>query len=115
MTMNEVIQLIISICTLIGMIGGLIPTVVALILKIKEIVKNKDWKLVEKIALDAMSKVEAYAKEHPEMTSDDKLNMAIEAVKVALDGAGVEYDEKLIHDVVEFIKKMCGWSKTVNC
>lgn len=114
MTANEVVQLIISICTLIGMIGGLIPTVIALVSKIKEIVKNKDWKLVEKMALEAMSTVEKYAKEHPEMTSDDKLNMAIEAVKAGMKAADVAYDDKLIGDLVEYIKAMCGWSKTVN-
>jgi len=64
---------------------------------------------------DAMTAVEAYAKEHPEMTSDDKLNMAIEGVKAACASQGIELDEQLIKDIIAKIEELCSWSKTVNC
>lgn len=111
---NDVIQLIISICTLIGLIGGLIPTIVLLVKKFKEIFKNKDWKVIEQMILKGMSAVEEYAKEHPEMTSEDKLNMCIEGVKAGCAEAGIELDDQLIKDIIAEIEKLCKWSKTVN-
>jgi len=113
-TANNVVQLIISICTLIGLIGGLIPTIICLVNKFKEIAKNKDWKSIEKCIFEAMSAVEAYAREHPEMTSDDKLNMCLEGVEAGCKSLGIELDDKLIRDIIDEIEKLCSWSKTVN-
>lgn len=56
---------------------------------------------------EAMTAVEAYAKEHPEMTSDDKLNMAVEAVKAACASQGIDLDDKLIKDIISEIQKLC--------
>lgn len=39
---NSVVQLIVSICTLVGLLGGLIPTIIVLVKKFKEIIKNKN-------------------------------------------------------------------------
>lgn len=111
---QNVIQLIISICTLIGLIGGLIPTVIMLVKKIREIIKNKDWQTIVGMIKDSMTVVEEYAKRHPEMTSEDKLNMCIEGVKAACARVGIQLDEELIKKIIETIKDLCSWSKTVN-
>lgn len=111
---NNVVQLIISICTLIGLLGGLIPTIIVLVKKFKEIIKNKNWRAIEQMIQEAMTAVENYSKEHPEMTSDDKLNMAIEAVKAACASQGIELNDKLIKDIIAEIQKLCAWTKTVN-
>lgn len=112
--MENVINLIISICTLIVLIGGLIPTGIDLYHKIKEIIKNKDWKAIGKMILEGMSAAEAYAKEHPGMTGQDKLNMCLDAVKASCASQGIELDEKLIKDIISEVEKLIGWSKTVN-
>ena len=62
-----------------------------------------------------MTTVEEYAMEHPEMTSEDKLEMALQAVKAGLGAAGISVDEELIKKIIDYISEMCEWSKTVNC
>lgn len=111
---NSVVQLIVSICTLVGLLGGLIPTIIVLVKKFKEIIKNKNWNAIEQMIQEAMTAVETYSKEHPGMTSDDKLNMAIEAVKAACVSQGIDLDDKLIKDIISEIQKLCKWTKTVN-
>lgn len=114
MEVKEIIELIITICSLIGVIGGLIPTGIALYNKIKEIIQNKNWTLAMKIAMEAMTEAEEYAKLHPEMTGEDKLEMAIKIVKAGLTAAGIEVSNELIDRLVQYINDLCAWSKTVN-
>ena len=102
------------ICELIITVAGVIPTIVSLVCLIKNIIQNKNWTLVMKMAMEAMTTVEAYALEHPEMTSDDKLEMALEAVKTACAAAGVDVNVELIMRIKSYIEEMLKWSKTVN-
>ena len=102
------------ICELIITIAGVIPTIVSLVCLIKNIIQNKNWTLVMKMAMEAMSTVEAYAVTHPEMTSEDKLAMALEAVKTACAAAGVDVNVDLIMRIKSYIEEMLKWSKTVN-
>lgn len=102
------------ICNLIVAILGIVPTVVSLVLLIKNIIVNKNWSLVTKIAQTAMSSVEEYSAAHPGMTGEDKLNMAIEAVKAGCGAAGIKVDDILIKKIVDYIGDLCSWSKTVN-
>ena len=111
---QNVIQLIISICTLIGLIGGLIPTAIVLFGKIKEVIKNKEWNTIVGVVKESMTAVENYAKQHPDMTSEDKLNMCLEGVKAACARLGVKLDDELINKIIATIKDLCSWSKTVN-
>lgn len=104
---QTVINLIIAICSL-------VPTLVSLFCLIKNIIKEKDWKCVQKVAMEAMASVEEYSKEHPEMTSDDKLNMALKAVEAGLGAADIKLDASLIKKIADYIEEMCSWSKKVN-
>lgn len=61
------------------------------------------------IADEAMKTVEEYSKLHPGMTSDEKLEMAIEAVKSGLAVAGIKVDADAIKRIVEYIKQSIGW------
>lgn len=103
------------ICDFIIAICGVIPTIITTFLLVKNIIKEKDWKVVEKIAMSAMTSVEDYASQHPEMTSTEKLDMAILGVKAGLAAAGIKIDEDLIKKIIAYIEEMCSWSKTVNC
>ena len=67
-----------------------------------------------KIANSAMSAVEVYSKEHPGMTSEEKLEMALEAIKASCKTAGIALDEANLQRIVEYIAEMCAWAKTVN-
>ena len=102
-----VIQLIAAVC-------ALVPTLVSVFALIKNIIKNKNWTLIMKIANSAMSAVESYSKEHPVMTSEEKLEMALEAIKVSCQAAGIALDEANLQRIVDYITEMCAWAKTVN-
>ena len=102
-----VVQLIAAVC-------ALVPTLVSVFALIKNIIKNKNWTLIMKIANSAMSAVESYSNEHPVMTSEEKLEMALEAIKVSCQTAGIALDEANLQRIVEYIAEMCAWAKTVN-
>lgn len=102
MSSSDIINLIIAIVSV-------IPTLVSVIVLVINIIKNKNWKLMMAIADEAMKTVEEYAKSHPGMTSDEKLEMAIEAVKSGLAVAGIKIDADTIKRIVEYIKQSIGW------
>ena len=103
-----------QVCDLITLICRIIPTIVAVVVLIKNIIQNKNWSLVEKIILEAMAAAEEYAKEHPEMTGEEKLDFALVAIKSGAQAAGITIDEKLLKKIIAYIEKMCSWSKKVN-
>lgn len=105
------IQIIVN---LIVAIVGLIPTLVSVFYLIRNIIENKNWSIVIKVANEAMTTVEIYSKTHPEMKSKDKLDMAIKAITASLTAAGIQVDDKLIEQVVAYITEMCQWAKSVN-
>ena len=111
MSITEKILLVVE---LIGAVCALVPTLVSIFALIKNIIKNKNWALIMKIANSAMSTVEAYSKEHPGMTSEEKLEMALEAIKASCQTAGIALDETNLQRIVEYIAEMCAWAKTVN-
>lgn len=111
MSITEKILLVVE---LIGAVCALVPTLVSIFALIKNIIKNKNWALIMKIANSAMSTVEAYSKEHPGMTSEEKLEMALEAIKASCQTAGITLDEANLQRIVEYIAEMCSWAKTVN-
>ena len=111
MSITEKILLVVE---LIGAVCALVPTLVSIFALIKNIIKNKNWALIMKIANSAMSVVEDYSKEHPGMTPEEKLEMALEAIKASCQTAGIALDEANLQRIVEYIAEMCAWAKTVN-
>lgn len=88
--------------------------IVAFVLIIIKTVKDKNWTLITEIAKKTMSEVDAYAKVHPGLTPDEKLEMALLSIETAMTAAGVKYDQKATERIIKYIKEMCEWSKTVN-
>lgn len=84
------------ICDLIVAVCGIIPTLISVYLLIYNTIKERNWKTVEVIAKSAMTATENYSKEHPGMTSDDKLNMALTAIKAGLTSVGIECSADLL-------------------
>ena len=114
MEAKDVIEIIIAVCSLVGVLGGLIPVGITLYNKIKEIIKNKDWNTICKMTMVAMSEAEEYAKAHPKMTGEEKLEMVLKTVKAGIVTAGIEVDDELIERLIAYINELCAWSKTVN-
>lgn len=98
-----------DITNLVIAIVSIIPTIVSVVALIVNIIKNKNWKLVTTIADSVMESVEAYAKAHPGMSSDDKLNMAIEGIKSGLAVAGISLDETALKRVIDYVKESIKW------
>lgn len=107
MTANEIINLIISIVSI-------IPTLISVGVLIYNIIKNKNWTLMTKIIDTAMCQVEEYAREHPTMTSDEKLDMAIQAAKEGLKVAGIELNDAALKRLIEYVKESIGWHNDMN-
>ena len=55
-----------------------------------------------------MTATEEYAAEHPGMTGEQKLEMALTGVKAGLTAAGIAFDENLVKQVIAYINEMCG-------
>ena len=54
-----------------------------------------------------MADVEEFAKTHPDMTGDDKLDMALEGIKTAMSAAEINFNEKVIKKLIDYITEMC--------
>ena len=102
MTPTEIVSLVTAIVSV-------IPTIVSVVLLVINIVKTKNWNLVMEIADKAMKEVEDYARTHPDMSSDDKLNMALKAIAAGLDVAGIKMDVELTKRIVDYIKETIAW------
>ena len=98
-----------EICTLITTICGIIPVVIGAVVAIVNIIKTKNWKLVQEIADKAMATVEAYSKAHPNMSSDEKLEMALEAIKSGLEAVNIKITNALLEQIKAYIKQCISW------
>ena len=91
-----------------------VSAIVAFVTLVIKSIKDKNWKAITEIAKAVMADVEEFAKTHPDMTSEDKLNMALEGIKTAMSAAGIKFNEKVIKKLIDYITEMCKWSKKVN-
>lgn len=108
-TVEGWIGLVSLIVGLIGAIGALIPVIIKLVKALKEIIKNKNWNEIKDIAKAAMTTVEEYHRSHPEMSSDDKLNMALDIIQAGCKEIGVEVDDVTLDNLVNYIKQTINW------
>lgn len=91
-----------------------ISAIIAFIMLIVKAIRDKNWKAITEIAKAVMADVEEFARTHPDMTGDDKLDMALEGIKTAMSAAGIKFNEKVIKKLIDYITEMCKWSKKVN-
>ena len=66
------------------------------------------------IALDAMKEVENYHRAHPNMTSEEKLDMAISIIEEASLDLGVEITDELVDDLTNYIKQTISWANDMK-
>jgi uncharacterized membrane protein YbaN (DUF454 family) len=114
MTTEQVITLITLIVGLIGAIATLVPTLIKLFNAFKEIAKNKNWQALKDIAKVAMKEVEEHYRKHPEMTSEQKLNMAIEIIVAGAAEIDVEVNEDIIREIVKYINETIKWANDMK-
>lgn len=114
MTAEQVITLITLIVGLIGAIAALIPTLIKLFKTFKELIANKNWAALTKIAMNAMKEVEVEYKKNPNMSSQEKLDMAIEIIQSSAAQMGVEVTDELIDNLVKYINDTIKWANDMK-
>lgn len=114
MTAEQVITLITLIVGLIGAIAALIPTLIKLFKTFKELVANKNWAALTRIAMSAMKDVEVEYKKNPNMSSQEKLDMAIEIIQSSAAQMGVEVTDELIDNLVKYINDTIKWANDMK-
>lgn len=114
MTAQEIITLITLIIGLVGAIAALIPTLIKLFNSLKEIAKNKNWTKLISIAMEAMKDVERHYRENPNMTGEQKLDMALEIIKESSASLNVTISDKEVDDLIEYINETIKWANDMK-
>lgn len=114
MDVNNTITLITLIVGLIGAIAALVPTLIKLFKTIKELIANKNWAALTKIAMSAMRDVEIEYKKNPNMTSEEKLEMALDIVVEQAAELEVQVDENSIKEVIKYINDTIKWANDMK-
>lgn len=114
MEVEQVITLITLIVGLIGAIAALVPTLIKLFNIMKELIQNKNWQALKDIAKVAMQEVEEHYRQHPEMTSQQKLDMAIEIIISGAAEIDVEVSEDTIREIVKYINETIKWANDMK-
>lgn len=114
MEVEQVITLITLIVGLIGAIAALVPTLIKLFNTMKELIQNKNWQALKDIAKVAMQEVEEHYRKHPEMTSQQKLDMAIEIIIRGAAEIDVEVSEDTIREIVKYINETIQWANDMK-
>ena len=114
MTLEQTITLITLIIGLIGAVAALIPTLIKLFKTIKELVSNKNWLKLTKIALGAMKEVEAHYRANPNMSSQAKLDLAIDLIKKSSADLGIDITDELVDDLVKYIEDTIQWANDMK-
>ena len=84
---------------LIGSIAALVPTLIKLFKSLKELVKNKNWKQIMKLADIAMQKAEETGE-----PGSDKLKIAMDIVKAECKELNIDLDDALLNDLEDYIR-----------
>ena len=106
---ESTITLITLLIGLVGAIAALIPTLIKLVSSIKKIAKDGNWKKLTEIAMDVMKQVEEMHRQNPSMSSEDKLNLAIQLIKDAGSMLGIQVDDDMVNDLVDYIGQTISW------
>ena len=114
MTAEQVITLTTLIIGLIGAIAALVPTLIKLFKTIKELVANKNWVKLTQIAMNAMQEVEIEYRKNPNMSSKEKLDMAIEIIQSSAAQMGVEVTDEVVDNLVKYINNTIKWANDMK-
>ena len=114
MNLQDIITLITLIVGLIGAIAALIPTLIKLCSSLKEIAQNKNWNKLVAIAMEAMKDVEKHYRENPDMTGEEKWDMALEIIKKSSTNLDVTISDKDINDLIKYINDTIKWANDMK-
>ena len=101
------------IIAIISLVATLLPVLIGFIMFVIKTFKNKDWKTIMKVAEAAMKEVETYSSKMP-ITSEEKLNMAMEIIQKSLQTADIDFDDKTKEKTKTYIKECIKWFNSMN-
>ena len=101
--------LLVFVVGFIAAIAALIPTVIKLVKKGAELMKNKNWSKMKDIALAAMKEAEASGKK-----GSEKQQMVIDAVVAGCKEAEIEIDEEDLKNLAKYIDETIEWFNSMN-
>lgn len=91
-----------------------IPSLVSAIVFIVKAFRNKQWTTITSVADSAMKTVEEYYKEHSTMTSEEKLNMALETIQTSLSAMNISFTDEMKEKVKSYINSCISWCNSMN-
>lgn len=106
---QDVQQITALIYALVSLACLLIPSLISAIVFIAKAIKNKNWDKLKAAANAAMKEVETYYKTHPNMTSDEKLDMALSIRQKSLATRGITFSDADKKKVAEYINQTIEW------
>ena len=101
--------LLVFVVGFIAAIAALIPTVIKLVKKGAELMKDKNWSKIKDIALAAMKEAEASGKK-----GSEKQQMVIDAVVACCKEAEIEISEEDLKNLAKYIDKTIEWFNSMN-
>ena len=103
-TVEGWVGLITLLIGLISAISALVPTALALFKKVKELIKEKDWAKIMKIA-----EIATKAAETTGGSSEEKEQMAIDIIKAECEEMHIEMNEETLKEVIAYIKELIDY------
>ena len=108
-TVEGWVNLAVFIAGFVAAVAVLIPTVIKLVKKGAELVKNKNWSKIKDIALAAMKEAEASGKK-----GSEKQQMVIDAVVAGCKEAEIEIGEEDLKNLAKYIDETIEWFNNMN-
>ena len=108
-TVEGWVNLVVFIVGFVAAVAALVPTVIKLAKKGAELVKNKNWSKIEKIAMAAMRAAEETGKKGAE-----KQQMVIDAVRSGCAEAGILVSDDDLKKLVSYIDETIAWFKSMK-
>lgn len=94
---------------LISALAALVPTVITLGKKIKELVAEKNWLKIMKLA-----KAATEAAEKTGGSSEEKEKMAVEIIKAECEELQIEIDEETLNKLISYIKELIEYFNSMT-
>lgn len=118
MFLADAIENATNIVALISSIVGLAvvaaPSLVSAIIFIVKAIKNKNWKTIMSVADAAMKTVEEYSKAHSTMTSEEKLDMALETIQESLAAMNITWTDADKEQAKAYINQSISWANSLK-
>ena len=91
-----------------------IPSIISIAYFVKKLITEKNWLFIMSVANQAVVAVEKVTSEYTNVTSEYKINLALEIIAQKCKEAGCAYDEVAMNRVITYITQICKLAKNVN-